>query len=1520
MRVVLFDNTKLIKYNLPDSYEGNFPIKVSKNANESLAVVTADINRWIMKTNPGVQLKYGGKEVKLVELSLGQFYSLTVSDKTYVLYLEKSYENSYQTFVLNEGIKYSVGNTTSDSFIYNTPVITNQKVVISYEGGEVKVNIQNGTFVFKNDLIVTQQQSVVHLGDTFFFYGLRFTFSGNLLIINNPMNLLKINVNGLQSVQIPVRKYEKSNLQISRKDLYTESDYFYKTPRIRRYIETYEMPFASPPSKRDDEEMPLILTIGPMVFTFITSLLTFGTTIYRIASGETTLEKSWMNLVTGSIMLMTSFLWPVLIRRYQKRRRKIQEKKRVEKYTKYKKKKMKELESVKIDQTNILNETYLSVNDCMDIIDKKSIMLWNRQNIQADFLTVRIGKGDKKLDINLTFQEEEFSIEDEDPLMEEARKEVENGSMLRDVPISYSFKENKISAIFGDNSKKVYFLKNLLFQLVTFHSYDDLKIVFMLDENSSDVWSDFKNLPHIFSNDSSVRYYATNFEEMKLLDVELSKIYIERATENNEKSIVETEEGTINYKPYYLIITNDYEHVRKLNINEMIVKNKPNFGFGFIILENTLGKLPSECLDFINLGTGMSETLKNNSEEYTVQQFKDEINYFVDYRKYFQKLFNIPIKIDEEGGDIPTNLTFLEMFQVGRVEQLNSLSRWRLNDPTQSLRALVGYNEGNNKIYLDLHEKAHGPHGLVGGTTGSGKSEFIITYVLSMAVNYSPEEVSFILIDYKGGGLAGAFDNKLLGIKLPHLSGIITNLDKSELNRTLVSINSEITRRQIMFNQARDKLGESTIDIYKYQKLYREGKLEKPIPHLFIISDEFAELKSQQPDFMSDLVSAARIGRSLGIHLILATQKPSGVVNDQIWSNSKFKVCLRVQDRSDSTEMLKRPDAAEIKNPGRFYLQVGYNELFLLAQSGYAGAEYKPSDFTVEDLDNSVVFIDNVGQVIKETAPEKPASNVNANGDQLSNILKYVCNLAARQKLKAEDLWLPSIPEDIYIDKLIQKYNFSSTNICAILGEYDDPKNQKQNILTLELNDDSNTMIYGKNISDRDMFLNAFIYSLCVRYSPEQLNMYVMDFGSETLRAFSSFPQVGDVMLVNDSEKVTKTFSVINEMIIERKKMFVEYNGDYFYYITHSDKKLPLLLFIIHNYEGFSENFGGYSEELIRYARDGRRYGIILIITAGSSRGIGNRFLRNFANFFALEMSSKDEYYDIFGKMGSLYPASLSGRGICKVDYPLEFQTAKIYEGDDVIAYLKEVSKKLKAAYNVSAPPIPVLPDKVTFSSLLQSLNGLSSIPIGLVRDTLDTAVNNFNKEKVNVITAQELETVKPFLECIIDYMLKIDKVQVILIDYAKIFTSCIDKITAYLDGSFAGNFDEFAKYIQNNIVNKDVHLMFVVSGLEKMLSQDDVKALDKMGQMLSMIDNANMIFADSCYQLQDIKSKEWFSKTGRPNYGIWIGDGFSEQTVIKYNGTSSVYGRKIGDKFAWHVVKGDTALIKIVEMDEDEE
>lgn len=243
----------------------------------------------------------------------------------------------------------------------------------------------------------------------------------------------------------------------------------------------------------------------------------------------------------------------------------------------------------------------------------------------------------------------------------------------------------------------------------------------------------------------------------------------------------------------------------------------------------------------------------------------------------------------------------------------------------------MGQKAGGADCYLDIHEKYHGPHGLVAGTTGSGKSETLQTYILSLAIEFSPDDVAFFIIDFKGGGMANLFSD------LPHMVGQISNLSGNQINRAMVSIKSEIKRRQMIFSE------KSVNNINSYTNLYKEKEATVAVPHLLIVIDEFAEMKREEPEFMRELISVAQVGRSLGIHLILATQKPGGTVDDNIWSNTKFRLCLRVQSRGDSMDMLHRPDAAYITQAGRCYLQVGNDEIFeFFNQAG--AARYDPDN------------------------------------------------------------------------------------------------------------------------------------------------------------------------------------------------------------------------------------------------------------------------------------------------------------------------------------------------------------------------------------------------------------------------------------------------------------------------------------------------------------------------------------------------------------------------------------------------
>ena len=461
--------------------------------------------------------------------------------------------------------------------------------------------------------------------------------------------------------------------------------------------------------------------------------------------------------------------------------------------------------------------------------------------------------------------------------------------------------------------------------------------------------------------------------------------------------------------------------------------------------------------------------------------------------------------------------------------------------------------------------------------TGSGKSEFIISYILSLAVNYSPLEVQFILIDYKGGGLAGAFENANSGKKLPHLVGTITNLDASEIKRSISSIESELKRRRRYFNVARDKNGESTVDIYKYQRLYREGKVEEPISHLFIISDEFAELKTQQPEFMDQLISTARIGRSLGVHLILATQKPSGVVDPQIWSNTRFRVCLRVQDKDDSNEVIKCPDAAFLKQTGRFYFQVGYNEVFTLGQAAWAGGKYIPKEKTKKQIDTSISFINNVGQVIRNVETREKKANVENKkyGEELSNVVNYLSDIALGENIKSKPLWLDKIPSFIKISKLIEKYNYKSKPgiIDIPVGEYDIPEQQKQSLLTVPISSKGNAIIYGAPGSGKENFIMTLIYESMNLYTPGDINFYIMDFGAEILKVFKGSPYVGDIIQIDEEEKIINLYKMLNNMIKKKKNLFSNYGGNFFNYNAKSASKVPTIIIILNNFEAYQDTY-----------------------------------------------------------------------------------------------------------------------------------------------------------------------------------------------------------------------------------------------------------------------------------------------------------------------------------------------------------
>ncbi len=1524
MLVTLIGKNVKYKTILPQNITGNYWISDTEGENEKKLVnIQAQNGQWqIVSTNfariinnKNIKIQNGQIQITksqdqiIDKITLNEYsmHCITIgnSNELYILYCSPVYEKNFCHLNIKSTSEILIGSNDNNNIIYNNALVKNIHARIFLSNGRWMLenfDSEYGTFV--NDISVKERQFLFN-GDVIFIMGLKIIMMGNSIFLNNPWNKI--------SYDSEVFKINKQNIDISNMQpeddnevqLYDEDEYFSRAPRITNLIECETIKIDPPPQIQDKEEMPAILMFGSMLSMGAMTMVSMISSIDGMMSGAASTKQTVFTLITSFAMLISMILFPILNVKYTKKQKIKYEEKRQKRYKEYINSKIKVIDKIMNKQRNILIENYVPAEECTKIILEKGSRLWERKIEEPDFLTVRLGIGDVPLKVDIQYPEESFTMDD-DNLVEILNTIGNKSKTLKDAPIAMSLVEKNVSAlIVKDKEKMEKFMQSLILQLITFHSYEDLKLVFLVKDSKK--WEYVKMLPHLWNNSKQVRFFADNYEDMK---------EIARYLEEEFKNRLQYQGNNINYKafmPYYLIITDDYKKIENIKAISEILKSKINLGFSFLCITNNLMQLPNECKTFISVDENVGNIFESEISSTNKKQFvfDDSQTFFFD--KIVQAISNIPIKYNASGGMLlPNSYTFLEMYDVGCIEQLNILQRWKNNDATLSLKAPIGIDTTGMPIVLDIHEKFHGPHGLIAGSTGSGKSEFIITYILSLAINYHPDDLAFVLIDYKGGGLAGAFQKR--DVKLPHLVGTITNIDTVGLQRSLDSIQSELRRRQVIFNKARDITDEGTIDIYKYQKLYHSGVVDTPVPHLLIICDEFAELKQQQQEFMDELISVARIGRSLGVHLILATQKPAGIVNDQIRSNSKFGICLKVQDREDSNDVIKRPDAANLKSAGQFYLQVGNDEYFVLGQSAWSGAPYFPSNVTKKKVDNSLEFISNTGIVIKKV-DDAMKKVVSSSGEQLTNIVKYVYELAKQNNIKADPLWLENIPETIYIKDIKEKYSIKpiKNNIDPVIGEYDDPYNQQQGIVSLKLSTEGNAIIFGNAESGKETLLSTMVYDTITTYSSDEAQLYLLDFGSEALKIFKGTPHIGDIVFINDAEKISRFFDMIQKIIRERKSILSNYNGDYNLYLNTSGKTMPMIVVVINNYEVFAENYGDKYEDTFQIlTREGIKSGIVFVITTSSHNNLRYRLAQNFKQKIALQLNNQDDYLNIFDKIGKKRPSSIFGRGLVTLGTSnvYEFQTAKICQPEDWNIHIKEVIAHLKETNVTIAKHIPIIPDKVTIDDVREEIKDLSAVPLGINKKTLDIFTYNFDKNFISMITYKNMDNILEFISYLIQEIEMLENINLTIFDAERIMQT--KKI------NLNNAFKEFNEKINKKTENENIRELCIIIGIDKFLNDldDDENNFTKILEKAEDIGNYNFILIDNATRFKNHQYDEWYKKYIMGDTGIWLGNGIDDQYLISINSRRDIVNN-CGISFGYAVEQGEITLIKLLGIKE---
>ena len=1058
-----------------------------------------------------------------------------------------------------------------------------------------------------------------------------------------------------------------------------------RSPRIIKRTPTEEVELKPPPRKEKEKKGALLRVILP-------PLMTSGIMV----GGSLLMGRGLFVLISAASMLVSViFSATMFISERKEKRRKAAARDKA--YDEYLLTKRKDIHNLYESQRESLLYHNLTPAQIEREVTTLSPRIYERAANDGDFLTLSLGYASTPLSFQLKYDTDaKLDAEEEDPLEVEMRELGGSYANIPHMPLVVDLKNAHLGLV-GEKAYIHRQLTSIFMQLCFYQSYHDIEVITLLEEEYHERFAWVRWYPHCKIKNINVTGLVTaeNHRDQALGNV--AQVLKQRKQKQDE------EKKEARFLPHYVFIIDNPKLIINHSIMEYLQAADTSLGFSLIYTTHLQANLPENVKTVMVLTGGDNATLvmEEGLLKNTQATLPSVAGIGVDgiSRRLAPLIHNQGVSTQ-----IPESVTFFELYNVQRPEELPIFELWQKNACHKSLAVPLGLRGKDDIVYLNLHEKAHGPHGLVAGTTGSGKSEIVQSYILSLAINFHPHEVGFLLIDYKGGGMANLFSD------LPHLLGTITNLDGSESMRALASVKSELAKRQRIFND------HDVNNINQYTKLFKANEASIPMPHLFIISDEFAELKKEQPDFMAELVSTARIGRSLGVHLILATQKPSGVVDDQIWSNSKFKLALKVANESDSNEVLKTPDAARITQPGRSYLQVGNNEIYELFQSAYSGAAY--SETVVEKgFDSRVYLINKLGQgdLLNEDLSEVDAAE-DSRLSQLDVTVTQVKTLYDMLKSTPVDKpWLPPLASSIvtpHIHLGTDVGKIAAVNLTIPLGMIDLPEEQNQVEYVYDFTNDGNLAILAAPGFGKSTALTNMALTLCTTNSPLLMNLYILDFGNSALAQLRALPHVADYMTIDDDEKLGKLEKFLAEELQNRKRLFASVNAINFrmYNELAGEKefeKLPAIIVFIDNADILKEASGNFEDNLAKIMRDGIGVGMYVVLSATRPSALRYTIMNNTKSKVAMYMY---EPGDITASVGrSKYMISeAKGRAMVKPTSG-EASVAQLYlpvafDDGDEMDYVRKVGAAIDAINTANtatkAAGVKMLPDTITYADL----------------------------------------------------------------------------------------------------------------------------------------------------------------------------------------------------------------------------
>lgn len=951
---------------------------------------------------------------------------------------------------------------------------------------------------------------------------------------------------------------------------------------------------------------------------------------------------------------------------------------------------------------------YPDPTQVLDMCAWHTAQLWNRRVSDKSWLRLRIGTGEIDSHVML-----------EDPRKMEFERTARR--RLCSFPVTVSLSEAGCIGCTGESDTLHSVVSWMIMQMAALHSPKDLSL-YLLSARPKDPipgahadWTFTQWLPHFMPRNDldAVRTIGMNTEDLAKRIAELVSTMDERQKEC-ERQILKRWTGSA------VVIVMEHAHtLRSMPGIIDLLQRGPSVGMYTLCVDPDEQLLPEECQTVLT-AFGTTIRLESNAEEDVLDVMPDLVS------KDWMDVVSQSLGPLEDGSPsemqsaIPKHSRLLDVLRLTpTAEQIEA--RWAMYP--RSTACLIG-ESFDGPFGLDIAKD--GPHGLVAGTTGSGKSELLQTLVASLAVANTPEALHFVFIDYKGGA---AFKDYA---KLPHTVGMVTDLDNHLVSRALTSLKAELHYREHLLAAAGAKDLDDYIDM-------KESKPPMPeMPRLLILIDEFASLARELPDFMTGLVDIAQRGRSLGIHLVLATQHPGGVVSPEIRANTNLRIALRMTDDSESQDVIDSHDAANIppSTPGRAVIRLGANSLipFQSARVGgrYIAANSLHTDDVQAPLIQTLAFSQLGASIPKRSKSKQEQGDVNVTDVKV--LVDCITAVAQRERMpKQRQPWLPALPEHLDIEQLDPPTQDATETLPKIVipfafGDY--PSLQKQATVHLDLNGMGNMFVIGTSRSGKSTALKSIAYEGSKLYSPRQLQIHCIDGGNGSLLPLTSLPNVGTMASRTETRKIELLTSKI-EAEIKRRAGVLSKSGhsniDEFN-AAHGDneRSLPHILVLLDSWDGYaaivqSYDGGSLIDRLQMLMREGPSSGVHFILTGDRSLLSGRMSVLADSKIL-LRLVDATDYMDV-GMSSKDVPEHIpNGRGYRSED-GAEIQIAQICadsNGQEEYRMIRNLGTALRTGRDCSLShddrPFTVeqLPDAISLTRIHDSMPNEAGIILGL--------------------------------------------------------------------------------------------------------------------------------------------------------------------------------------------------------------